>query len=221
MRTHGCWGGRKYVLPREQNEDLRAWQHTHLRLTCTTCERRWVFEEAVIAHFQPPLNSAENSAHPFSSTLGEARKRYRETAARCADSNALHPPHGIRQRIDEFLRTRPRLASQAGADNQCRIATDDLLEYLQSHGVDAHATWVRGHSKQPVRAAPRAMAANRHRVVGLPGGAFVDVTRRQFDEHADHPTYYASEPELAEDWCEIDRGPVDGTSEEEDWRSIP
>jgi hypothetical protein len=47
----------------------------------------------------------------------------------------------------------------------------------------------------------------------------VDVTRRQFDPVAQHPTYYASEAELAGDWQKIDRGPADGASED-DWHSL-
>ena len=212
-------GRRKYVLPREQDEDLRAWQQAYLRLTWATCEHPWELEEAIIARFQPPLNSADNAAHPFSSTLAEARRRYREAATACPESNG--PPPVIRRRIDEFLRTRPQLATQSGADNQCRIATDALIEKLASYGIDARATWVRGHRREPRRPSARAMAASRHRVVRLAGGAFVDVTRRQFDHLAEHPTYYAFEAELANDWREINRGPADGTREDEDWRRIP
>jgi hypothetical protein len=216
----GARGRRKYVLPSEQNEDLNAWQQTHLRVSWATCKRPWDFEEAVIAHFQPPLNSAENAAHPFSAALTKARRNYRETAIPRRDSEPLRPPAAIRQRIDDFLLTRPKLQSRDGADNQCRIATDELVETLMSHGVEAHPTWVRGHRTMPVRPARRAMAATRHRIVRLPRGAFVDVTRRQFDDHAAHPTYYASELELADHWREIDRGPVDGSLADEDWRSI-
>ena len=76
-------------------------------------------------------------------------------------------------------------------------------------------------SPQSRSPAARAMAADRHRIVRLEDGAFVDVTRRQFDEHAEHPTYYASETALAKDWREIDRGPPDGRVEDEDWRRLP
>jgi hypothetical protein len=64
------------------------------------------------------------------------------------------------------------------------------------------------------------MGADRHRLVRLADGSFVDVTRRQFDPQAEHPTYYASEVELAGQWQQIDRGPPNGPAADEDWRSL-
>jgi hypothetical protein len=75
------------------------------------------------------------------------------------------------------------------ADNQCRVASDDLVDALRESGTDATAVWVRCHRIQPRDPAPRAMSADRHRLVRLSDGRFVDVTRRQFDPRADHPTY--------------------------------
>jgi hypothetical protein len=54
-------------------------------------------------------------------------------------------------------------------------------------------------------------------LVRLPGGSFVDVTRRQFAVEAPQPRYYTSESELARDWHEIDDGPADGRLEDESW----
>jgi hypothetical protein len=78
-------GRRKYVLPREQNGDLRAWQEEHLRVSWAECPAPWRpgLEAAVIAHFKPPLNLAENSSHPFYQRLKKARDRYRSAARRC------------------------------------------------------------------------------------------------------------------------------------------
>jgi hypothetical protein len=123
----------------------------------------------------------------------------------------------MREHIEDFLRRQPRLANQHGADNQCRIATDELVEALRAQGVEASATWVRGHRTEPENPAPRALASDRHRLVLLPDGSFVDVTRRQFDPYAQHPTYYASESALAAHWRHIDRGPADGAEADEDW----
>jgi hypothetical protein len=64
------------------------------------------------------------------------------------------------------------------------------------------------------------MAANRHVLVRLPDGSFVDISRRQFDANAAHPRYYKSESELASDWQEINDGPANGRLEDEDWRSL-
>ena len=77
-------GRRKYVLPRPQNNDLRMWQQANLRLTWATWDLPWLLEEAVIGHFEPPLNSADNAGHPFSSSLRDARRHFRETATACA-----------------------------------------------------------------------------------------------------------------------------------------
>jgi hypothetical protein len=126
----------------------------------------------------------------------------------------------MREQIDAFLRRYPQLAHRRGADNQCRIATDGLLAELDAAAIRAAAIWVRGHRTEPQNPAPRAMAADRHRLIRLPDGSFVDVTRRQFDPHSPHPTYYASEAELARHWREIDRGPPHGGAEDEDWHSF-
>jgi len=41
-----------------------------------------------------------------------------------------------------------------------------------------------------------------------------------FDPNAEHPTYYGSEAELARHWRQIDRGPVGGAAQDEDWRDL-
>jgi hypothetical protein len=124
------------------------------------------------------------------------------------------------EQIDAFLERYPRLAEPSGADNQCRLATDELVGALEAKGIEATPVWVRGHRREPEKPAPRAMGADRHRLVRLADGSFVDVTRRQFDPQAEHPTYYASEVELAGQWQQIDRGPPNGPAADEDWRSL-
>lgn len=64
------------------------------------------------------------------------------------------------------------------------------------------------------------MAADRHMLVRLPDGSFVDISRRQFDPNAAHPCYYKSESDLASDWREIDDGPANGRRVDEVWRSL-
>lgn len=123
----------------------------------------------------------------------------------------------MRDQVDEFLRSYPGLARPCGADNQCKIATDGLVEFLCAKGIGASPVWVRGHRTEPDNPGPRTMASERHRLVQLAGGSSVDVTRRQFDPHAGHPTYYPSERELADHWRQIDRGPPDGGVEDEVW----
>lgn len=48
------------------------------------------------------------------------------------------------EHIDDSLRRYPRLADQRNADNQCRIATDEVVEELRAKGIRARAIWVRG-----------------------------------------------------------------------------
>ncbi len=60
------------------------------------------------------------------------------------------------EHIDDFLRRHPRLADQRNADNQCRIATDAVVEELRAKGIRARAIWVRGHRTKPENPAPRA-----------------------------------------------------------------
>jgi len=38
------------------------------------------------------------------------------------------------EHIDDSLRRYPRLADQRNADNQCRIATDEVVEELRAQG---------------------------------------------------------------------------------------
>jgi hypothetical protein len=126
----------------------------------------------------------------------------------------------VHEPIDDFLRRNWRLADPRFADNQCRIATDALTDELRALDIGATPIWVRCHRTPPADPSPRAMTADRHRLVRLPDGTFVDVTRRQFDPDADHPTYYGSEADLARHWRQIDRGPVDGAAHDEDWHDL-
>jgi hypothetical protein len=70
----------KYTLTRDDNRRLSAWQRAHLFLTWCEQPRPWEVEADVIAAMQPPLNLAENHAHPFYDTLHEARCRFRQAA---------------------------------------------------------------------------------------------------------------------------------------------
>jgi hypothetical protein len=88
-----------------------------------------------------------------------------------------------------FLKARPHLAQRMRTDNQCRIAADELVDALVRCDIAATPVWVRGHRTPPRDPAPRAMSADRHRLVRLPDGTFVDVTRRQFYSCAQHPTF--------------------------------
>lgn len=157
---------------------------------------------------------------PNQPTGGARIDRWRNRGALMASEAVRDALGSMRREIDNFLHRRPGLARPLGADNQCLIATNELIDDLLTRGIAASAVWVREHRIVPVDPAPRAVAADRHRIVRLPDGWFVDVTRRQFGSAEEHPTYYLSETDLASHWCEVDRGPADGAEDEERWETL-
>lgn len=70
----------KYVLPTAQNQALSTWQREHLKLSWVEHDAPWSIEGEIIAALRPPLNLAGNAAHPFHSTLSQARDRFRTAA---------------------------------------------------------------------------------------------------------------------------------------------
>ena len=77
------WQSRWTTRPVLVNADevrLSEWMGERLRLTWAVHPEPWTVEAAVIAELEPPLNQAENSAHPMYSFVRDARRRWRETA---------------------------------------------------------------------------------------------------------------------------------------------
>jgi hypothetical protein len=72
--------GAKYVLSNDDNRRLSEWQQAHLRVTWCEHTEPWKVEAGVIATMKPPMNLAENAAHPFSANMSAARRRFREAA---------------------------------------------------------------------------------------------------------------------------------------------
>jgi hypothetical protein len=72
------------LLTSEDNKELMKWQHQHLRLTWAIHPRPWEIEHEVIRRVEPPLDLAGNQAHPFWQTLTDARKRFKQAAAKAA-----------------------------------------------------------------------------------------------------------------------------------------
>ncbi len=70
----------KVVLPGSENQRLSDWQETNLRLTWSVCPEPWLIEGVVIDAMSPPLNLAENHAHPFYQTVSKARRNLRASA---------------------------------------------------------------------------------------------------------------------------------------------
>ena len=74
------WRGDRPQLPRDDNRALSTWQAEHLRIGWVIRSEPWRYERPVIARLQPPMNLAENAAHPFHKTMSDARSRLRHTA---------------------------------------------------------------------------------------------------------------------------------------------
>ncbi len=72
--------GTKVVLPKDHNARLSTWQKTHLRLTWFATPNPKLLEAAVIDALSPPLNLADNLAHPFHKTLSAARRALKQAA---------------------------------------------------------------------------------------------------------------------------------------------
>jgi len=59
---------------------LSEWMRERLRLTWAEHTESWILEATVIAEPEPPLNQADNSAHPLYGCVRAARKRWRDAA---------------------------------------------------------------------------------------------------------------------------------------------
>ena len=73
---------KKVTLSSEDNAALRNWQQEHAGLCWVTTDEPWAgsTEGDVIAEMRPPLNLAENSAHPCHSNMSAARRSFRQAA---------------------------------------------------------------------------------------------------------------------------------------------
>jgi len=75
------WQSRWTTRPVLVNRDelaLSEWMGEKLQLTWTEHPEPWTVEAEVIAELEPPLNQADNQAHPLYGYVQEARKRWRE-----------------------------------------------------------------------------------------------------------------------------------------------
>jgi hypothetical protein len=73
------WTSRTILLPEDELR-LTAWMREHLFLTWAVHPEPWAVEREVIARLTPPLNQAENSAHPLYPVVRAARKRWTDSA---------------------------------------------------------------------------------------------------------------------------------------------
>ncbi|MCZ2826691.1 MULTISPECIES: GIY-YIG nuclease family protein [unclassified Modestobacter] len=77
------WQSRWTTRPVLVNADelrLSEWMGEKLRLTWAEHSEPWTVEAEVIAELEPPLNLADNAAHPLHGFLRDARTRWREAA---------------------------------------------------------------------------------------------------------------------------------------------
>ncbi|MCZ2813826.1 hypothetical protein O2W15_20535 [Modestobacter sp. VKM Ac-2979] len=77
------WQSRWTTRPVLVNRDelaLSEWMAEKLRLTWAEHPKPWTVEVAVITELEPPLNQADNAAHPLYSYVLDARRRWRDAA---------------------------------------------------------------------------------------------------------------------------------------------
>ncbi|NIH68227.1 GIY-YIG nuclease family protein [Modestobacter marinus] len=77
------WRSRWTTRPVLVNADelrLSAWMGEALALTWAEHPQPWTVEAQVIAELEPPLNQADNAAHPLYPFVRDARQRWREAA---------------------------------------------------------------------------------------------------------------------------------------------
>lgn len=108
--------------------------------------------------------------------------------------------------IDAFLRKHRKLAKPGGATSQCAIATQDLVTDLTDAGRRARAVWFKGHRWNVPFRRPDGDVREEHTAVLVDDQTVVDITRRQYDPHADLPTVYKSVDAAGRDWREVLRG---------------
>jgi hypothetical protein len=77
------WTTRPVLVP-EDEARLSEWMADALRLTWAPHAAPWTVEAAVIEQLQPPLNQADNRAHPLYRHVKNARSRWRLTARETA-----------------------------------------------------------------------------------------------------------------------------------------
>jgi hypothetical protein len=73
-------GSGKVRLTAADNRALSDWQRKHLRVSWARAEKPWLIEAEVIGLMRPPMNREHNQLHPFYSTIGSARARFRAAA---------------------------------------------------------------------------------------------------------------------------------------------
>ena len=73
------WTSRTVLEPADEQR-LTAWMREHLSLTWAVHPAPWEVEAGVIEQLTPPLNQADNRAHPLYAVVREARARWTASA---------------------------------------------------------------------------------------------------------------------------------------------
>ncbi|TFV47789.1 GIY-YIG nuclease family protein [Blastococcus sp. TF02A_35] len=73
------WTSRTVLEPADEQR-LSAWMREHLSLTWAVHPAPWEVEAGVIERLAPPLNQADNAAHPLHAVVREARARWTASA---------------------------------------------------------------------------------------------------------------------------------------------
>lgn len=101
--------------------------------------------------------------------------------------------------VARVVEEHPAWATANGSLNQCAIASRELIRALVERGVEAEALWVEGPLPTGESVlAPEAMV--RQHMLVLVEGQVVDLTRRQWDVTAEHPTVYETLGSVGDHW---------------------
>lgn len=113
--------------------------------------------------------------------------------------------------IAQFMTQRPGVAESGIASDQCRIASNQLVDALEKEGCEARVVWLLDHRVPPPKPGIPSATTGRHAhaVVWLSDGRMVDVTRRQFDPEADLPTIYKTAGDAGQHWKYLVAGDQD------------
>jgi hypothetical protein len=96
-------------------------------------------------------------------------------------------------------RRHPPWERPSGCLNQCSNASRELADELKTAGIDFAFLWFTAPRGPREREHPDARRAPDHLTVDV-GGEIIDLTRRQWDNEAPHPTVYPSLAAAGADW---------------------
>jgi hypothetical protein len=110
--------------------------------------------------------------------------------------------------IQEFADDHPKLKNSFVSQDQCRIISQEFIDYAQSRGYEAEMWSLTGPSvvftETPARWRNLPQEKWKHHVAKI-GSLWVDFTARQFGSNQPFPKVYRSRRDLQAEWDTIRR----------------